>query len=112
MAFAFSCATYAAKAFFEKLSQQCETVRFDQHVEAPAGSSSDPERLVDDRAQLTAFYTWVSELGEPDKAIAIRCIFGGAKSAEVASDLNITENAVNKRRVKLNTSITELQIHG
>ena len=109
LAFAYSSANYAVAEFFEQEAAQPPTVDWPEHLVDPG--LLDPADAAEVRENLDVLVRWIADLDEPDRTIAARCLFDGERSAAVARDLGLSENAVNKRRVRLNSSILEVRVH-
>lgn len=74
---------------FERLKKQSDHISLDELPQDVAAAQPDPHR-----ARLIAA---LHSLGQPDEQIFIRKYFFGQKSSDIAAELNIKTNTVDKR---------------
>lgn len=77
--------------FFRKVTGRPETVPLDDVVEFAGGSASQNDERHSRIAEA------VNALGEPDRTIFLRKYFFGQKTADIAKDLDMKPNTVDKR---------------
>lgn len=75
----------------ERLQRQKERISLD---ELPEDIAAEPEQDIPDRERLIAA---LHALGQPDEQIFIRKYFFGQKSGDIAADLGMKTNTVDKR---------------